>query len=134
MIIRTQKVIFLLAHRSIWQYFKAGFKIYGWKKEKETLQRRGARSSSSHTSELLIARTHTQEQLHPKLFFFFPLRTCGRVERQAHYAAWDGLYHRLAFITLDLPQTPATCTAKIQSRPLSHRHQNAATAIFLDRG
>lgn len=58
-----------MARRSVWHYFKAGFKIYGWKKEKETLQRRGARSSSS-------AGAHSGTAAAKTLFLFL----CGRAD------------------------------------------------------
>lgn len=47
-------------------------------------------------------------------------RRCRGLERQAHYAVRDILYHRLTFIMLNLPQTlPNLCKCKAAPPPLS---------------
>lgn len=81
---------------------------------------RARRDSSGYSSADLMARarTHlnTERRAEAKLY----LPRCGRLERQAHYAVRDILYHRLTFIMLNLPQTPRrppTCAAKCKAAP-----------------
>lgn len=77
MIIRTQKVIFLLARRSVWHRFKAGFKIYGWKKERKTLQKK--RSSlflQPYERAFDSAGAHSGTAAAKTLFLFL----CGRAD------------------------------------------------------
>lgn len=81
-----------------------------------------------------MVRTHahlnTEGTAEAKLY----LQRCGRVERQAHYAVRDILYHRLTFIMLNLPQTPRRLTCAANAKQPSPLHHSTATAIFLDRG
>ena len=55
-----------------------------------------------------MARTrtllNTERGAEAKLY----LQRCGSLERQAHYAVRDILYHRLTFIMLNLPQTTSS--------------------------
>lgn len=52
-----------------------------------------------------MVRTHahlnTEQMAEANLY----LQRCGRLERQAHYAVWNVLYHRLTFIMLNLPRS-----------------------------
>lgn len=95
----------------------------------KTLRTTGACYSFSYPSADLMVRTHahlnTEGTAEAKLY----LQRCGRVERQAHYAVRDILYHRLTFIMLNLPQTPrrpnlrCKCKAALPPAPL-HCHSH----------
>ncbi len=67
-----------------------------------------------------LAHLNTERRAEAKLY----LQRCGGLERQAHYAVRDILYHWLTFIMLNLPQTP-TCAVNAKQPPTTatfHRH------------
>lgn len=76
----------------------------------------------SRSSADLMARTHTHLNTERRAQAKLYLQGCGRLERQAHYAVQDILYHRLTFIMLNLPQTPRrpTCAANAKRLPAFH--------------
>lgn len=58
--------------------------------------------SGAHLMVRTRAHLNTEQMAEANLY----LQRCGRLERQAHYAVWDVLFHRLTFIMLNLPRSP----------------------------
>lgn len=73
---------------------------------------------------MVLTRVHlnTEQMAEANLY----LQRCGQLERQAHYAVWDVMYHRLTFIMLNLPRSPRHAKLhkfKVAFSPLSARPQ-----------
>lgn len=112
---RTPKVIFLwhILHLAVFQGRISKFMT------KALRTTRACWDSFSYSSADLMARTHTHLNTKRRAEAKLYLQKCGRLERQAHYAVRDILYHRLTFIMLNLPQTPRrpTCAANAKQLP-----------------
>lgn len=114
---RTPKVIFL------WHILKLAV-FQGRISEcmtKAFRTRQAGWDSFSYSSADLMARTHTHMNTERRAEAKLYLQRCGRLERQAHYAVRDILYHWLTFIMLNLPQTPQP-VLHMQSSPPCHSH------------
>lgn len=102
---RTPKVFFFLWHTLHLAVFQGRISEFMTKALTTTW---ACWDSFSYSSADLMARTHThlntEWEVEAKLY----LQRRGRLERQAHYAVRDILYHWLTFIMLNLPQTPVT--------------------------
>lgn len=93
----------------------------------KTLTTGGCHSANdSGTHLMMLTHAHWNAEQMVKLY----LQRCGQLERQAHYAVWDILYHRLTFIMLNLPQRPhranlcRNCKAALRPLP-SLQHCNS---------
>lgn len=68
----------------------------------------------------------THAHLNTEQMAKFYLQSCVQLERQAHYAVWNILYHRLTFILFTLHRSPCrgnwchNCKAAPPSPPNSH--------------
>lgn len=114
-VIEQQKVIFLWHtwHLAVFQGRISGFMT----KALRTTQ--ACWDSFSYSSADLVLHTHAHLNTGWRAEAKFYLLRLGRLERHAHYAVWDILYHRLTFIMLNLPQTPfpQTCAANAKQPP-----------------
>lgn len=76
-------------------------------------------SMNSSGARLMVrtcAHLNTEWMAEAKLY----LQRCGYLERQAHYAVWDVLYHRLTFIMLNLPRSPRRASLRCKCKAALH--------------